>query len=138
MPKSTPLAALLAALLPLGLAGCGGWNNTLLNFANNRPPELPFPESDKVDGNYKGAANLVATQSPACPGSSFGKIEIGDQTLYFAYLPNTMFVAPIRPDGSLYAVSGPSVLNGRLAGGRLAFTVRTPVCESHYNMRYVL
>jgi hypothetical protein len=47
-------------------------------------------------------------------------------------------VAPVQPDGSVYAVSGPSVLSGRLAGGRLAFTVRTPVCESHYNMRYVL
>jgi len=133
VPK-TPLAALLA----LGLTGCAGWNNTLLNFANDRAPELPTPESDKVDGNYKGAANLVATQSPACPGSSFGKIEIGDRTLYFAYQPHTMFVAPIQPDGSVYAVSGPAVLDGKLTGGRLAFSVRTPVCESHYNMRYVL
>ena len=141
MPK-TPLAALLAtvlpALLPLGLGGCGGWNDMLLNYANSQSPELPTPESDKVDGNYKGAASLVATQSPACPGSSFGKIEIGDRTLYFAYLPNTMFVAPIQPDGSVYAVSGPAVLDGKLAAGRLAFRVRTPVCESHYNMRYVL
>lgn len=137
MPKK-PLAALLAVALPLGLAGCGGWNDMLLDFANSQAPELPSPESDKVDGNYKGAVDLVATQSPACPGNSFGKIEIGDRTLYFAYLPNTMFIAPIGPDGSIYAVSGTSVLDGRLAGGRLAFTVRTPVCESHYNMRYVL
>jgi hypothetical protein len=134
VPK-TSLAVLLALALPLGLAGC---NDALLNFANGRAPELPTPESDKVDGNYKGAASLVAAQSPACPGNSFGKIEIGDRTLYFAYLPNTMFIAPIQPDGSVYAVSGPAVLDGRLAGGRLAFTVRTPVCESHYNMRYVL
>jgi hypothetical protein len=133
-----PFTALLAVTLPLCLAGCGGWNDTLLNYANGRAPELPSPESDKVDGNYKGVADLVAAQSPACPGDSFGKIEIGDRTLYFAYLPNTMFIAPIRPDGSVYAVSGPAVLDGRLAGGRLAFTVRTPVCESHYNMRYVL
>lgn len=137
MPK-TPLAALLAVVLPLGLAGCGGWNDALLNHASGQSPELPSPESDKVDGSYKGAVNLVAAQSPACPGNSFGRIEIGDRTLYFAYLPNTMFIAPIRPDGSVYAVSGPAVLDGRLAGGRLAFTVRTPVCESHYNMRYVL
>jgi hypothetical protein len=141
VPK-TPLAALLSivlpALLPLGLAGCGGWNDMLLNYASNQSPELPPLESDKVDGSYKGGVTLVATQSPACPASSFGQIEIGDQTLYFAYQPNTMFVAPIRPDGSVYAVSGPSVLDGKLTGGRLAFTVRTPVCESRYNMRYVL
>lgn len=136
--SSLPNIAPLATLLVLGLTGCGGLNNALLGFAGTRTPELPADASDKVDGNYKGAAFLTAENSPACPGSSYGKIEIGDQKLYFAYLPGTMFVAPILPDGSLYAVSGPSVLNGTLTGGRLIFTVRTPVCESHYNMRYVL
>lgn len=134
MPKLAPMAALLA----LGLAGCSGLNNTLQNWANARAPELPSGESDKVDGNYKGAVFLAAAQSPACPGSDFGKIEIGDRKLYFAYRPEILFVAPILSDGTLYAVSGPSVLSGTLIDGRLAFTVRTPVCESRYNMRYVL
>ena len=142
MSKPTFIAALLAPfvvpILALGLAGCSALNPTVLGDVNSRPPELPKREADKIDGDYKGEALLVAAVSPACPGSSDGRVEIGDQKLYFAYQPDILFVAPVRPDGSLYAVSGPSVLIGKLSHGELTFSVRTPVCESRYALRYVL
>jgi hypothetical protein len=126
------------ALLALGLAGCQGWNNAVLTSVSSRPSNQPPDLVDKIDGNYKGPAALVAAQSPACPPGSFGKIEMGDQTLYFAYTPATIFVAPVLPDGTIHAVSGPAVLDGTVGGGRLIFTVRTPECESRYNLRWVL
>ncbi len=134
MPRFPPLAALLA----LVLAGCGGWNHLVLTGVTAASPALVPEQWDKIDGNYKGAVVQVAARSPGCPGNSFGKLEIGDLGLFFAYAPDTFFIAPIRSDGTLYAVSGPALLEGTLVEGRLRFTVRTPLCVSRYNMRRVL
>lgn len=136
MPKTPTLAALFAA--GIAVAGCSQWNNFIVGRADYAVSDFPANEWDTADGNYKGRAKLAASQSAACPGSSWGKIEVGDDRLDFAYQPGTIFVVPIPPDGKLHAVSGPSVLDGWLVGGRLQFTVKTPVCESRYDMRHVL
>lgn len=136
MPKFA-FSALLV-VLALGLGACGVTNRAITRWQESRAPELPAPEWDKVDGDYKGSAGLVAAQSPNCPPGGVGVIEIGDQTLYFAYSPNVIFIAPIQPDGSLHARSGNFALDGLLTGGRLVFTVRTPACQSQFDVRYVL
>ncbi len=128
----------MVAVLASGLAGCDGWNRVAETTQFSRGPNQPAGLLDTVDGNYKGFATPAVNQAPPCPGDVFGRLEIGDQKLYFAYKPDTLFVAPIRPDGGLYAVSGPSVLEGTLSNGRLAFTVRTPVCASRYDMNWTL
>ena len=97
-------------------------------------PAAPSARPQAVDGDFKGRAFLGVKLSPACPGSSIGTVEIGDQKLYFAYKPDTLFVAAIQPDGSFHAASGPSLLDGSLAGDRLVFTVRTYVCSSVYEL----
>ncbi len=139
MSKLPSLAALLAVCLAgSSLAGCAAWNHATIARANLGGSELPARMQDTADGNYKGTVILVASQSPACPGSSFGKIEIGDQRLHLAYRPDTIFVAPIQSDGRLHAISNGAVLDGYILDGRLRFTVKTPICELHYDMRHVL
>lgn len=138
MPK--PLAKMVPALalLALGLTGCQSWNHMLLTTISSRPSNQPRNLVDKLDGNYKGPAVLAAAQGPICPSGTFGTVEVGDQTLTFAYTPSMIFVAPIFPDGTIHAVSGPAVLDGTVGGGRIIFTVRTSECETRYNMRWVL
>ncbi len=88
------------------------------------------------DGNYQGHAQLVSA-SGVCPPSSYGVIQIADNTLNFAYLPTIIFVAGVAPDGALHQAQGPVVLDGRITGGRLAMTIRTPQCETRYGARIV-
>lgn len=135
MPR---IAALLAPLLALSLANCADDQPPV---AANAPPGPPGIWPDRVDGNYKGTETLAATTQPPvpdCPDDTFGKIEIGDRKLYFAYRPDTLFVAPIQPDGTIFAKAGPSILEGTLLGDRLAFTVRTPVCASSFDLTWKL
>ena len=101
--------------------------------AAQTPPAPPAPPQ-AVNGAFKGRAILGVRLSPACPGSSIGTVQIGDQRLYFAYKPDTLFVAAIQPDGTFHAASGPSLLDGSLEGDRLLFTVRTYVCSSVYQL----
>ncbi len=134
VPRPTVIATLLTFACGLGLAGCGSSSGQVA--AGTQQP--PAPQPQHIDGSYKGRATLATKLSSACPGSSIGQIEIGDQKLYFAYLPDTLFVAPVEPDGSLHATSGPSMLDGSLIEGRLVFSVRTYVCSSVYDMHRVL
>ena len=113
------------------LGGCGAAAPPRLAAAR---PAAASAQQQAVDGDFKGRALLGVKLSPACPGSSIGPVEIGDQKLYFAYKPDTLFVAAIQPDGSFHAASGPSLLDGSLAGDRLVFTVRTYVCSSVYEL----
>jgi hypothetical protein len=127
----------LVVLATTMLAGCAA-NNVSFGLMNASSPEIPSRQIDKIDGTYKGAVQLVTARAPACPPSREGSVEIGDQTLYFGYLPNIIFIAPVQPDGTVHAVAGPSILDGRLTKGRLIFTVTTPVCQSRYDLRWVL
>lgn len=136
MPRPTVIATLLMSICGLGLVGCG--NSSGRVAAGTHQPPAPTPQPQHIDGSYKGVVTLATKLSSACPGSSIGQIEIGDQKLYFAYLPDTLFVAPVQPDGSVHATSGPSLLDGSLTGGRLIFSVRTYVCSSVYDMHRVL
>ncbi len=136
MPR---IALLLAPLLVVALAACDDAAQQAQTDATAaQPPGPPGTWPDRVDGNYKGAATLADAQSPLCPPTTFGKIEIGDRRLYFAYQPDTLFVAPIQADGTLFAKSGTATLEGTLLGERLAFIVRTPTCASSYDLNWVL
>ena len=137
MPRFT-LTALLALCLAGPLAGCGPWNRLVEDAVNNRRPGTPPELSDKNDGDYKGRPVLVDSRSPRCEPPSEAIIEVGDGTLYLAYQPDAIFVAPIQPDGTFKATAGLSHLDGFLRNGRLVLTVSTPVCETYYNMRWVL
>lgn len=134
MSKLLPVLALIA----LGLAGCQSYNAAVLNTISRLPSAQPRNLVNKIDGNYKGPGRLVRASAPGCPPGRFGVVGIGDQTLYFAYAPNIIFVAPVFPDGTLHAVSGGAVLDGVVGNGRLFFTVRTAYCEARYNLRWVL
>ncbi|MBO0710923.1 MAG: hypothetical protein J2P47_06540 [Acetobacteraceae bacterium] len=134
MSKLPPVLALLV----LSLAGCQSWNAALLNTISTLPSAQPRDLVNRIDGNYKGPARLVRASAPGCPPGSFGTVRVGDRTLYFAYAPNIIFIAPVFPDGTLHAVSGGAVLDGVVGGGRLFFTVRTADCDARYNLRWVL
>ncbi len=135
--QATGIVTYLALALGLGLAGCSHSAAPRVAASGSQPRSAaaPAPTPEMVDGIYKGRAYLEVRLSPACPGSSIGQVEIGDQKLYFAYKPDTMFVAPVQPDGTLHATSGPSLLDGTLKHGRLVFFVRTYVCSSVYVLR---
>jgi hypothetical protein len=97
------------------------------------PPSYP----QHWDGSYQGRSVLVRATSPACPPSRRGVIEIGDNTLFFPYLPDTIFTTAVAADGTMHGVAGVTHLDGRVADGRLAMTISSPVCETQYTGRYV-
>jgi len=89
-----------------------------------------------VDGSYQGSATLV-TAGPTCPAGQFGIIEIGDCVLDYGYVPGLIFEAAVKPDGTLHDEEGKSVLDGKLDGDHLAFTITTPDCKSAYDASYI-
>lgn len=89
-------------------------------------------------GTYKGVAQSVVARHPSCPVARSGTVIIGDNRLIFPYLPDTVFIAPLRPDGTLVAQSNTGRLEGRLGDGRLEFIVRIPGCETQYRLRWVM
>jgi hypothetical protein len=128
----------LATLASVLLAGCAVSNGPSFALMNDSAPEIPRRQIDRIDGTYKGDATLVMARSPTCPRGKEGSVEIGDQTLYFGYQPDVLFIAPVQTNGTVHAVAGPSVLDGRLVNGRLVFSVTTPVCRTRYDLRWVL
>ena len=85
------------------------------------------------DGSYQGRARLVHGTGAACPASRSGVVDIGDAALVFPYQPGLVLAASLQPDGSLHAADGKAVLDGKVASGRLVFTVRTPDCETEFH-----
>ena len=78
------------------------------------------------------------SRSAVCPTERFGTVEIGDRTLNFALTPTTIFITPIQPDGTVHTRRRIPSLDGKLANGRLILTVRNALCETHYDLRWVL
>lgn len=100
------------------------------------PPVPPsFPQH--WDGSYQGRSVLVRANSPACPPSRRGVIEIGDSTLFFSYLPDTIFTTAVRDDGTMHGTAGATHLDGRIANNYLTMTISSPVCQTQYSGRYV-
>ncbi len=81
---------------------------------------------------------MIVAQSAICPKERFGTVEIGDRTLNFALTPTTIFITPVQPDGTIRTVTHDTSLNGKLADGRLVFTVRNALCETRYDLHWVL
>jgi len=129
---------LLAALALPGVVAVAGMAATPAVAADapakpaaaTNPPAVS-PRS--FDGSYQGRARLVHGTDAACPVSRYGVVDIGDAALVFPYQPGLVLAALLQPDGSLHAADGKAVLDGKVAGGRLAFTVRTPECETEFH-----
>lgn len=91
-----------------------------------------------IDGVYKGHSEAIVSNSPVCPAPREGQVEIGDQTLHFPFTPSTMFITPVQPDGMVRTELPDAKLDGRLADGRLQFTVTNEVCQTRYDLHQVL
>ena len=118
---------------------------------------IPMPVTGPVDGLYYGKTwltrgqpyqtvptdaqmpqLLAAAQKPfGCPPDYNGILEVGDGTVMFPYLPDTVFIAPVPQNGRLHAVAGSYVMNGTLTGGDLTLAVTSPNCESVMSFRRV-
>ncbi len=118
--------------------GCSKTNDFVQHSMAARDPQLPEDQLDKIDGLYKGTATTVMSRSAVCPTERFGTVEIGDRTLNFALTPTTIFITPIQPDGTVHTTTQDSSLDGKLADGRLTLTVRNALCETRYDLRWVL
>jgi hypothetical protein len=118
--------------------GCGMVNDRVQDTLAARDPQLPKDQLDQTDGIYKGSATAVSARSAICPTERFGTVEIGDRTLNFALTPTTIFITPVQPDGAVHTATQDSSLDGKLADGRLVFTVRNALCETRYDLRWVL
>ncbi|MBV9656256.1 MAG: hypothetical protein JOZ42_17015 [Acetobacteraceae bacterium] len=127
----------LLALACVG-AGCNRFNDSVQGALDTRDPQLPKDQLDQIDGIYKGSATTVEAHSAICPTERFGTVEIGDRTLNFALTPTTIFITPIQADGSVHTTTQDSSLDGKLTDGRLVFTVRNALCETRYDLRWVL
>ncbi len=92
--------------------------------------------TNMIDGAYRGRPALTTGGADVCPDTHYGYIELGDQELHFAYLPNVVFDAPISASGELHSVSGPAKLDGKVANDHLIFSVTTPQCHSDYNLSF--
>ena len=121
-----------------GLCGCGMMHDRRQNTQASRDPQLPKDQLDQIDGIYKGSATTIVAQSAMCPKERFGTVEIGDRTLNFALTPTTIFITPVQPDGTVRTVTHDTSLNGKLDNGRLVFTVSNALCETRYDLHWVL
>lgn len=167
MPRwSAPLLAVAVCGLTAAGAGASVFGGTGAYWERaeawlaTQPTGTPISAFPLVDGTYKGVAETVVAQGASCPAADPGTITIGDRRLIFPFSPNVIFIAPVQPDGSLVArivaipptaprgrggaraaVPPPAPigsLDGRIGGGALEFTVRTPSCETRYRLRWVM
>jgi hypothetical protein len=117
------------AILLVGLmgAGCSGGDQGSRGVS-----------AQMIDGVYKGRSEAIVSRSPVCPAARVGQVEIGDQTLHFPFTPSTLFITPVQPDGTVRTELPDAKLEGRLADGRLQFTVANPVCQTRYDLHRVL
>ena len=98
-------------------------------------PAIP---SELFDGSYQGRSYLVRAAGPGCPlEPRHGVVEIGDALLIYPYTPNLVLAAQVAPNGTMHTTAGPAVLDGRVVGDQLVFTIRTPLCESRYRMHFI-
>ena len=119
------------------LGGCGFPLSAPVRYGANRVVR-PANTGELYDGSYQGHAALLAANGPFCPREPHkGVIEIGDAVLVYPYTPNLILTAPVQPDGSVHAREGAAVLDGRIVGNWLNFTIRTPNCLSWYNLHFV-
>ena len=129
---------LSAFLIATFLAGCSSYNSAVERLVLARSPSVPPGLINKTDGLYKGIGQPVQVGSPACPTASEGTAEIGDQTLYFAFTPSTIFISPVQPDGTVLTLLPDAKLEGRLLDGRLQFVIADQVCQTRYDLRRLL
>ena len=146
------------------LGDTGAYQDRADAWLATQPPGAPISAFPLIDGTYKGVAQVVSAQVAGCPMARPGIITIGDRRLIFPYQPDMIFIAPVQPDGTLIARVGitiPTVaggrgaaragrnaapaapatigsLDGRIGGGWLEFTVRTPSCETRYKLRWTM
>lgn len=129
---------LLAALAAPGVVAVAGMAATPAAAADAPAKPAAAANAPAVspriyDGSYQGRARLVHGTDAACPASRSGVVNIGDAGLVFPYQPGLVLAASLQPDGSLHAADGKAVLDGKVASGRLVFTVRTPDCETQFH-----
>jgi len=129
---------MLIVLSSTWLTACGNTSGSPQSARPVTSPPIPAKVADKPDGIYKGFAFTAVSASPICPTAQWGTVEIGDQTLYFALTPQTIFIAPIQPDGTVRMVLPDGTLAGRLMDGRLLFSVKNRVCETTYDLQRVI
>jgi hypothetical protein len=124
----------LAACASTGKIGPSAWEDRLAAWQAANPGR----RFTLVDGTYKGEAALLSATGPDCPAPRPGIIVIGDGRLMYPYDPATPLIAPIGADGAMRAQAGNATLEGRIGEGSLAFTVRTPSCETAYRLRWYM
>ena len=135
-----PIACLPLMLIAACTAtdqGVAGYDRLVFSAVNSTGPQLPRDYTDRVSGNYKGQPVTTKRLSTLCPPDTESKIEIGDATVYFAYRPDALFIAPVQQDGTVHAVAGDAILDGVVREGTMRMTVTTPVCETRYRMRWL-
>ena len=129
------LGLILAASAVLG--GCGFPLSAPIRYGANgvvRPATI----GELHDGSYQGNTALLGVRGPGCPHEPHkGVIEIGDAVLIYPYTPDVILTAPVRPDGTVHAVTGRAVLDGRIWNDWLVFSISTPNCFSSYRTRFV-
>ncbi len=126
-----------ALALILAVAGCGADLSPRVRVGEQGVTR-PATRTELYDGSYQGRVRLVRAIGPACPRwPGYGVVVIGDATLYYPYEPDLNFAAPVTREGTMHDRIGPAVLDGRIAGNQLAFTIKTPQCQSYYRMHFV-
>lgn len=120
------------------VSGCASMNNSIQGWVASWSPDDRGDRIDKIDGVYKGIATTVVARSPICPTDRFGTVFVGDRTLTFSLTPSTLFITPVQADGTVHTETTTSVLDGKIEGGRLTFTVRDAICVTSYDLRWVL
>lgn len=106
-------------------------------FADQFHAPTLYPQDPlRFDGNYKGTARLVSATG-ACPNGRTGVLEIGDDTLTYAYTPDQVFQVPVAPDGTLHGEAGDTTLDGRIQNDRLLMTVKSPTCTTQYDTSFI-
>jgi hypothetical protein len=103
--RALPLAATLAAVLALGLAG--GWTAHALTTPET-PPELPFPTAPETTAPPAPVTETRTEKTPMHEGSDYAltRTATGDITRWDCRKPITVALAGPVPDGATELLTG--------------------------------
>jgi hypothetical protein len=124
------MAALLAAGLAAGLAGCAAAPKRPAPVAATAKPAGP-PD---WDGAYYGTSTRFRALARDCPHPGILTLYVAQSQLYFTWGHGIDIAATVAPDGTVSGGDGGITLSGKVVGRHMEGDVTNAACGLHFTV----